>query len=607
MNRRLRVAITAAAIMFCLILPAGADTFLRVYATYNDGRDTVGQVEHFLEFGRMIPVFIPPYTAHFTIFPLADSNYRAEIEFFELPPGYGNYSRTLTATMNTWQKIDNLPAKGNEFSYSFIIFPDTSEYMNLLSIDSLTNFESIHYKSRLLRDSYADYKWEARKGYLENIYNFYRKEHDVSRSGKLDFYIFPGGNNTPCVDHASGIGYDFPNKAMYAVFNENFDSALPQYTQRYVLYDTWGYTARWLVVGYSRYFLDDIYRARRIVADMSIDEIKNILADEYPSDVEHADIICGAFARFLIDKHGLPLFKILYEKSSPGKFAFTEVYEKNFDQMIVQFKDYQKELKLSESDAFFIRDLFSSQMWFDKALEYDIWLAAQPVRRDYHLKNLGATFFHIGNYAESETCYTALARRYPERADAAYLLGLALLRNGHTQKAISRFETVADSFPDAAKMLAEIYFDRRDFDKAERMLKKVAEFPDSWTSILKARLAMAGGNQDLAGPIIKRALDLSHQVISQIPGEARGYNDAAYGFMLNGSYAEAESELRAALFVDSRPYYQAAAYLAWGRLDDLRKDRNQARTNYTKALEINSGEYIKMLAKKYLKEPFGLR
>jgi len=607
MNRSFKIVITALILTFSPAIPAGADSFLRVYATCNNERDTVGLEEHFLEFGRMIPVFIPPYTAHFTIFPLADSNYRADIEFFELPPGFSSYDTTLATKMNIWQNVDSLTAKGDLFSYSFLIFQDTARYTHFISTDSLTNFESIHYKSWLLRDSYADYKWEARKGYLENIYNFYRKEHEVSRSGKLDFYVFPGGNNTPCVDHATGIGYDFPNKAMYAIYNENFDSALPQYTQRYVLYDNWGYTARCLVAGYSRYFLDDIYRARRIVAKMTTVEIKSVLTDEYPPDIEQADIICGAFTRFLIDKQGLPLFKMLYEKSSPGKFAFDEVYNTSFNQMIGQFQEYQKELKLNESDAFYIRDLLTSQMWFDKALEYDIWLAAQPVRRDYHLKNLGATFFHIGNYAESETCYTALVRRYPDRTDAAYLLGLALLRNGHTKKAIARFETVIDSFPDAAKMLAEIYLDRRDFKKAGQTLEKIAEFPDSWTSILKARLAIAKGDQEMANLIIKRALGLSSQVISLVPGEARGYIDAGYGFMLNGSYDEAESELQAALFIDFRPYYRAAAYLALGRLNDLRKDSEQARIYYDKAIETNSGEYINMLTKKYLKEPFSLR
>jgi tetratricopeptide (TPR) repeat protein len=298
---------------------------------------------------------------------------------------------------------------------------------------------------------------------------------------------------------------------------------------------------------------------------------------------------------------------MLYEKSAPGRFAFKEVYDKNLDEMLELFKDYQKQLRLTESDAFYISDLLMSQMWFDKALEYEIWLATQPTRRDFHLKSLGATFFYVGNYAESETCYTALARRHPDRPDAAYLLGLAYMRNGKISKAIRQFESVADTFPDAAKMLAEVYLDKRQFDKAGKALEKVAEYPDSWTSILKARLALAGGDNELAGAIVKRALGLANQLISYVPGEARGYIDAAYGFMLNGLYDEAESELRAALFVESRPYYRAAALLAMGRLYDLMGKHQQAKDQYEQAIALNSGEYIKALAENYIKKPFKLK
>ncbi|MCP4581170.1 MAG: tetratricopeptide repeat protein [candidate division Zixibacteria bacterium] len=591
----------------CLALPGRADSYLRVYATHNDGRDTVGLVEHYLEFGRVIPIFIPPYTARFNIFPLAGPEFKAEIEFYELGPGFANHRKEFTFEADDWQTVENLPSKGDKFSYSFIVLRDTLDNFNTNLTDSLTNFESIHFRSWLWRDSYADFKWEARKGYLENTYNFYRKEHQVKRSGKLDLHVLPGSNNSPLVDNITGLGFDFPGNSMAAVFNDGFDTALPQHTQRYVIYDSWGYSARSLVVGYSRYFLDDIFRARKLVSGMTTDEIKAIIMDEFPLDLEKADVICGSFSRFLISQYSLPYYKMLYEKSAPGKFAFDEVYDKSFDEMLGLYKEYQKQLRLTESDAFYISDIFTSQMWFDKALEYEVWLATQPTRRDFHLKSLGATFFFVGNYAESETCYTALNRRHPERPDAPYLLGLALLRNGKTGKAIKQFESVADTFPDAAKMLAEVYLDKREFDKAGRALEKVAEYPDSWTSILKARLALARGEDELAGAIVKRSLALSSQLISFLPGEARGYLDAAYGFMLNGLYDEAESELQAALFVEPRPYYRAAVKLAQGRLYDLNKKRKQAKEFYKQAIALNSGEYINTLAERYIKKPFKLK
>ena len=583
---------------------SASDSFLRVYATYNDGRDTTGVAEHFLVYGLETPVFIAPFTSHFTIFPLADSSYKATVTFTELGPEYAAYERELTFERNLWQTIDSLNARGIDFTYHFVVFEDTTNYFDYLPTDSLTNNESIHFKSWIWRDSYADYKWEARKDYLENIYNFYRKEHQVKRSGKLNLYVFPGSNTSPLVDNISGVNYDFTRDAMYTVFNPDYDSALPQYAQLYVLYDTWGYTARSLAVGYARYFLDDIYRARKIMANMNKDDIRRVISREYNGGSLEDDIICGAFARYLIDHYGVPMYQKLYEGSLPGKFAFEEVFKKSFDDLLDEFINYERYLKLSEPNAQFFSEIYRSQMWFDKALEYDIWLGTQQVKRDYHLKILGATFFEEGNYEESEKAYKVLVERNPGHYDAKYLLGLACLRNGKTKDAIKEMTVAADSFPDAAKMLAEYYLDRGDLDSASTYLDKISEYPDSWTALLKGRLALARGQVKIGEAIIKRGLGLSNNVISMVPGEARGYIDAAYCFMFDSLYKEAESDLQIALFLDQRPYYRGAAYLGLGRLYDIQGEHDKAKEYYDKAIEANAGEYMKALAKKYRSKPF---
>ena len=605
MIRKSNVIIT---LLLSIVIWAGLasadDSFLRVYATYNNGSDTAGVAEHFLAYGMEMPVFIAPFTAHFTIFPFTDSSYKATVTFNELGPEYASYKRELTVERNKWQTIDSLKARGIDFAFHFVVFEDTTNYFDYLPTDSLTNDESIHFKSWIWRDSYADYKWEARKAYLENIYNFYRKEHQVKRSGKLNLYVFPGSNSTPLVDNISGVNYDFTRDAMYVVYNPDYDSALPQYTQLYTLYDSWGYSARSLVVGYARYFLDDIYRVRKIIADMKKDDVKRVIGREYNGDSPNDDIICGAFARYLIDHYGVPMYQKLYEGSLPGKFAFTEVYKKNYDDMLNEFIDYERGLKLSEPNAEYFSEIYRSQMWFDKALEYDIWLGTQQVKRDYHLKILGGTFFQVGNYAESEKAYKVLAERNPKQYDAKYLLGMAYLRNGKTKDALTELTTAADSFPDADKMLAEFYLDKGNPDSASIYLDKISEYPDSWTAMLKGRLALTKGQTKIGEAIIKRGLSLSNNVISLVPGEARGYIDAAYCFMFDSLYKEAESDLQIALFLDQRPYYRGAAYLGLGRLYDIQGERTKAKEYYDKAMEANAGEYVKALAKKYKKRPF---
>jgi len=77
--------------------------------------------------------------------------------------------------------------------------------------------------------------------------------------------------------------------------------------------------------------------------------------------------------------------------------------------------------------------------------------------------------------------------------------------------------------------------------------------------------------------------------------------------MFMGSYQDAETELKIAMFVENRPYYQAMASLAMGRLYDLKGEHESAIAYYNQAVELNSGEYINALANNYIKNPFKLK
>ena len=604
---RWKVAVIAVLFLLCLNTFAGADTYLRVSAVNNDSRDTVGRVEHFVQYGIKISVFIPPYTAHFIIYPLAESLYSVEIGFYELGPGYSHRHERLSAVPGRPYTIEDLPSKGILFDYSFTISNDTADLFQLVPTDSLTNFESTHFTAYIWRHSYADYKFDMRSGYNEYIFDRFRKELDVTRAGKIDLYILPGSNNSPSIDNYTGVGYDIAGGSLYTVFNSDFDSALPQYTQRFVIYDTWGYSARLFVVGFSRYFFDDIYVARKLVSEMTFSELEGILTGEYPEDIEYADILSGAVVKFLIDNYGMSNFKKLYEKSAPGKFMFDDIYDMSFDELLKRFIDYENNLALDESNASYFSDLYSGQMWFDKTLDYRTWLASQPLRRDYHLRKLGVTHFFLGNYAKSESCYTILAEKQPDNKQIAYLTGLAYIHRGMTDKAIRKLESIVDDFPEAAKMLTNIYLDWQQYTKAREAFSKSKVIADSWSALLEARLNLADDNPARADTMLNAALAFSGNVISSVPGEARGYIDAAYASMFMVSYQDAETELKIALFVENRPYYLALVYLAMGRLYDLKGDRQSAKTFYGQAVELNSGEYINALANNYIESPFKLK
>jgi hypothetical protein len=395
----------------------------------------------------------------------------------------------------------------------------------------LINNESIHFRAWSLKDSYADYKFQSRKSYLENYFDQYRKELNITRSGKLDYYIYSGANRSPNIEINSGVGYDIPGGKMYAVYGNQFDAALPENIERYVLYETWGYSARSIVVGFSRYYSDDIYQARTIIERKSAAEIKNILYSEYPPEPQKADIVCGAFVRFLVDKYGLAKFKYFYEKSAASKLDFEEIYHQSPEQLIQMFIEYEKLMRLDEATAIYFSDMFKGQLWFDKALDYDRYLASLEVRKYTYLKRLGNCLFFAGRYDESETCFEQMNQQKSDVPESQYLLAMAQIRNGKQKEGMIGLKKVASSYSFATKTLAEIYLDSGQLDSARVLLNNINGVADAWTAILKTRLALAFGNAALADSLVRAGSVFADKTIGESPGEARGYIDIGNGFI----------------------------------------------------------------------------
>jgi len=585
---------------------ARADNYLEVCGIRSGTADTIGSTTHFLHFGDQIAIFLPPYTAYFTVSPLGDSSFLAEISFNELLPGLKTRNKTVPLILGQWLTEDSLPGKGEWYSYSFRVIRDTLHRFEYFPKDSLVNDESIHFRAWLLKDSYADYKWQARKDYLEGYFDEYRKELKITRSGKINCFVLPAANYSADMEINGGIGFNIPHGYFYLVFNENFDSALPENIQRFVIYETWGYSARSLVVGFSRYYLDDTYQAKKILKKLSPAKIRRLLLDETPSNITQADIISGAFVKYLIDKFSFGDFRLLYEKSSAGKLPVKNIFHKDLEELINNFINYEKKTGLSEAAAFHFSEMFRSQLWFDRALEYDTYLASGTDGLRF-LKRLAAGLFYLGRYAQSESCYARLAQFKREDNEAHYLAASARFRTGKYEKAIAGLKEISDKFRSAAKTLAEYYLDRNQPDSAAVILEKIAGAPDSWTAIMKARLALAGGDTTRADTFTAAGIELSENTISNIPGEGRGYIDNGNCLMYLRQYEAARVDFETALFLENRPYYRGMALLALGRLFDLQNDHTRAISYYNRSISQNPGKYYISLAKSYIANPFRVR
>jgi hypothetical protein len=598
-------AVTALVLSPLMISGVLADNYIEAFFTRCGSADTINYTRHFLRFGDETALFLPPYTIYFTISPLGESTYTADISFHELLPGLKTKERSTTIMMNRWQTEDSLSAKNDWYSYSYRITRDTSRLYDYFPKDSLTNNESIHFHARLLRDSYSDYKWLARRGYLENYFDNFRKELKLTRIGKLDLYIFPAGNHTTGIDIKSGVGFDIPRRACYLVYGEHFDSALPENIQRFIIYENWGYSARALATGLARYYLDDLYQAKKILRDINRQKLIKMLLNESPKNPQ-SDIICGAFSKYIIDKYSLGNFKVLYEKSTAGKLATQEALGKSLDNLINDFVSFEEKYQLNQPVAIYFSEAFRSQLWFDRAIEYDSFLSSGTSGLVF-LKRLAADYFYVGDFVKSESCYSRLAQFKHDDLEARFLAEAAKFRSGKIVKGVLGLKKIAPRYPNAAKLLAEYYLDQEYFDSAAVQIERFHSSTDSWSLILRARMALAKGEDARADSIAKSAIPLCENIIDKIPGEGRGYIDVGYCQLYHGDFNAAESDFKTALFVENRPYYRGLSLLALGRLYDLKNNRAQAISYYNQAILERPGEYIISLAKKGIDGPYKIR
>jgi len=602
---RLLLSISIVLLIFASASSLEADTYLQVEGKLKSTGQTIGKSENFLVINSQIPVFIAPFTIYFKFYPTADSVYTAEIELRELGPGFKYESHELKVKAEEDYALDIVSSEGTEYVYNFTTAKDTTNYFNILPVDSLTKFESTHYTLHILRNTLADYYYYARSSYLENFFNRFRKELILTRAGKIDFYILPGSNNSQHIDNLKGYTIDPAGARIYGVLNAEYETVLPEIAQQLIIYENWGYSTRSNVVGFARYFLDDLYHLKNYINDISQADIEKIINDQYPEEDDRFNQTSGSFVFFLVDKYGLADFQEFYKRSRPNKPAI-EVYNKNLSSLISEFIDYVKKLRLTEPEASYYVDLYSNQLWFDKTIPYLEWLADQDLLRQVHTKKLGINSFYEGDYSKSAAAFAALAELLPDDRKAVYMHCLALLRLGDEDLAINSLNRIKSTLPQAAAKLAEIYFDKGDYQAAETLLKTIPVY-DRFSAYLHSRLALLDDNLPRVDSLAGFMYNDSQQMISMAPAEATGYIDSGYALMLKGLYADAKAEFDIALFVERRPYYRGLAYLGLGRLYDLQGQRDEALATYNTLTESNAGGYLTSLAKQYLKTPFSLK
>ncbi len=594
-----RSIISAVIFTAAININSAADTYLETVCAriLAEGKiDTLSSATNYVRFGERVPIFLPPYTIYCAIFPFRDSTYSVSLDFHELGPGFRLKQTRIKPSIAQEFVVDSLESKSNRYRYIFRLRNDSLADFAPLPEDSLSPRPSVHYETMLVPGSYADYKWPSRSALLESYFDKFRKELSITRAGKINLKVYSSAVENAALDHKSGIGFDIPGGNLFVVMNKQFDAAMPAELQRFVIYETWGAGSRGLAVGMARYFLDDSFRSKDIISRMSKNELLAALKDETIATSETTDMICGAFCRFIIDRHGIGVFREFYDKSAPGQLPIEKQFGKKESEFISEFIEYARNYNIPLNTAITAADMYRGLMRFDLAEPLERYLAdAYPDKRGFYFRRLAQTLFSQGKYQESITVYEQLVS-LPENRTWNALAELTKLRSGKFGAALPTLIKLADRDQLARKALAEYYLDFGKPDSAEVYLAPIESVHDTWTAILKARSAEHKGKTNLADSLSEIGLRLAEKIISKIPGEARGYIDAGYCRLIKGDYHWAKADFEAALFVDDRPYYTATALLGLGRLHERIGEKTKAMEYYKQAAESNGGGYNLSLA-----------
>ena len=264
--------------------------------------------------GSSREIFTGPYTLK--ISPTADSEgkYVLVVELSGLGPDFKNFRYPLKLAVGEKMIIPSVPVKNDaSINYTFVIQDDTSSMRK--SNYSLNDAEiwglsaSIHYLTRWVKGSLADYMWNIKMSYLENTYDQYRNSYKLSTSEKIECFIHPEPTDDVYLD--PDLHYTIlPNSnRIDLIYGHDIDALTPAPAAEFLIYHLWGYGPRWMVTGLAHYYEDGKLELRKFVDQLDPAET---LADFDRHDWVNSDtgtVFCGGFVNWLFSTRSFSNFK----------------------------------------------------------------------------------------------------------------------------------------------------------------------------------------------------------------------------------------------------------------------------------------------------------
>ncbi len=235
---------------------------------------------------------------------------------------------------------------------------------------------------------------------------------------------------------------------------------------------------------------------------------------------------------------------------------------------------------------------------------------------------LGAAYYHLGDFADAATALRRAAADYAGDHEAEQLLGISLFQLGKPDEAISWLLKLKAAMPpgnpDTEYILGLCYLRTRDYDHARGAFSAMYGVPSESASayLFLARMLLRQGGDAAAEQYAKKAseldarLPLVHFLLGEVylyrsdlpgavrefeyeirnnPGYAASYDRLADVDLRMAQLDEAEKLLKRSFLLDSN---STGPYILLGKVHLKKKDYAQARMYLEKAVRMDPNNFI---------------
>ena len=569
-----------------------------------------------LPVGESVEIFTGPYTLKLTAAHASQAPYDIAVSASSLGPDYHNEDFKFLLSQNDPMIIPPLPVKNDvQVLYTLILLDDTSKIdQSEPDPNDTTKWgisETIHYRTHWLKNSLADFMWNIKIGYLEEIYDQYRGSFDLSSFEKIDLYLHPEPTNSVYINPENFYAIQPRIRRIDLVYGNEIDAADPRPGAELLIYRMWGYGPRWMVTGLAGYYFDNDLQVNDYIDRLNVKKIETIFGDEFKVDSDTGREIAGAFVHWLTDTQNIVRFTSLFRQSTTLDFTekFNRIYGESLDKAISDFIDHMNNFEAGASELSYYASIYTAQGYYKPACEYYKELLDRKDKYSEKFRQpLGMCQFWAGDYPAALKTFNYYTLK-GDSLDGIYMaakISMAIDDSSKQAQTIYK-ELIGKKYSLAIIDWATILLDRSKTDSASAILKnmndKEKDLPQYNLTIGILRAITGQATDSILNVVATNALSGA----AAGPQDPSFYLTAGRAFMYMGKYDKAKENLETSIFLEQRPYFIGQTLLELGRLMDLQGKRDEAKGYYKSIIKMNAGDHEKTMARKYLYKKYVIR